>query len=212
MPAADWYFDFVSPYAYLQLAQFDRLPPALEITRRPVLFAGLLGHWKHRGPAEIPAKRVHTYRWCHWYAARQGIPFRMPPRHPFNPLRLLRLALARDGDAALVRALFDAVWAEGRDLSLEDEWQALTDRLGIAGADDLIAAPAVKAALRHGTEEAAERGVFGVPTFAAGGELFWGLDATELFVDYLNDPARFRSGEYARIADLPIAQARRLAD
>lgn len=61
MPAADWYFDFVSPFAYLQLARLERLPPDLEITFRPVLFAGLLEHWRHRGPAEIPAKRVHTY-------------------------------------------------------------------------------------------------------------------------------------------------------
>ena len=212
MPAADWYFDFVSPFAYLQLVQFDRLPPDLEVTCRPVLFAGLLGHWKHRGPAEIPAKRVQTYRWCHWYAARRGIPFRMPPAHPFNPLRLLRLAVAREGEPALVRAIFDAVWAEGRDLSRDEEWRSLTDRLAIADADATIADPPVKAALRRNTEEAAERGVFGVPTFTLGGELFWGLDATDLMLEYLDDPALFKTGEFARIADLPIAQVRRLSD
>ena len=210
MAAADWYFDFLSPFSYLQLVHFERLPADLEVTRRPVLFAGLLGHWQHKGPAEIPAKRVHTYRWCHWYAARHGIPFRMPPRHPFSPLRLLRLALARECEPALVRALFDAVWAEGRDLSLDEEWQGLTARLGIEDADALIADPAVKEALRQGTEEAAARGVFGVPTFAIGGEIFWGLDSTDLVLDYLKDPEEFASGEYARIADLPIAQARRL--
>ena len=214
MRAADWYFDFVSPFAYLQLARFDRLPPALEVTCRPVLFAGLLGHWKHLGPAEIPAKRVHTYRWCHWYAARAGIPFRMPPAHPFNPLRLLRLATAHAGDPALVRAIFDAVWADGRDLGRDEEWQALTARLAIADADAdaAIADPAVKEALRQGTQDAAERGVFGVPTFALGSELFWGLDATDLMLDYLADPGRFRTGEYARIADLPVAQARKLRE
>ena len=212
MRAADWYFDFVSPFAYLQLARFDRLPSDLAVTCRPVLFAGLLGHWKHRGPAEIPAKRVHTYRWCHWYAARAGIPFRMPPAHPFNPLRPLRLAVARAGDPALVRAIFDAVWADGRDLGRDEEWQALTARLAIADADAAIADPAVKEALRQGTEDAAERGVFGVPTFALGGELFWGLDATDLMLDYLDDPGVFRTGEYARIADLPVAQARRLTE
>ena len=210
MRAADWYFDFLSPFSYLQLVQFDRLPPDLEITYRPVLFAGLLGHWEHKGPAEIPAKRVHTYRWCHWYAARHGIPFRMPPAHPFNPLRPLRLAVAQGAEPALIRAIFDAIWAEGRDLSRDDEWQALTERLAIADADEAIARPEVKEALRRGTEEAAKRGVFGVPTFAIGGELFWGLDATDLVLDYLNDPASFATGEYARIADLPIAQARRL--
>ena len=210
MRAADWYFDFLSPYSYLQLTRFDRLPPDLEVNLRPVLFAGLLGHWQHKGPAEIPAKRVQTYRWCHWYAARHGIPFRMPPAHPFNPLRPLRLAIACDVEPALVRALFDAIWAEGRDPSNEEEWQALTARLAVADADEAIARPEVKEALRRGTEEAAERGVFGVPTFIVGDELFWGLDATDLMLDYLNDPSSFATGEYARISDLPIAQARRL--
>ncbi len=210
MPAADWYFDFLSPFSYLQLAQFDRLPPDLEVTYRPVLFAGLLAHWEHKGPAEIPAKRVQTYRWCHWYAARHGIPFRMPPAHPFNPLRPLRLAVAQGADPQLIRAVFDAIWAEGRDPSDDEEWRAMTGRLGIADADALIAAPQVKEALRRGTEEAAERGVFGIPTFVIGDEIFWGLDTTDLVLDYLNDPAFFAAGEYARISDLPIAQARRL--
>lgn len=210
MPAADWYFDFLSPFSYLQLAQFDRLPPDLEVTCRPILFAGLLGHWKHKGPAEIPAKRIHTYRWCHWYAARHGIPFRMPPAHPFNPLRPLRLAVARGAEPGLIRAIFDAIWAEGRDPSDDGEWQALTARLGIGDADALIAAPEVKEALRRGTEEAAERGVFGIPTFVIGEEIIWGLDSTDLVLDYLNDPALFASGEYARISDLPVAQARKL--
>ena len=210
MPAADWYFDFLSPFSYLQLAQFDRLPPDLEVTYRPVLFAGLLAHWEHKGPAEIPAKRVQTYRWCHWYAARHGIPFRMPPAHPFNPLRPLRLAVARNAEPALIRAVFDAIWAEGRDPSDDEEWRSMTGRLGIADADEMIAAPQVKEGLRRGTEEAAERGVFGIPTFAVGDEIFWGLDTTDLVLDYLNDPAFFAAGEYARISDLPIAQARRL--
>ncbi len=210
MRAADWYFDFLSPFSYLQLVQFDRLPPDLTITYRPVLFAGLLGHWEHKGPAEIPAKRVHTYRWCHWYAARHGIPFRMPPAHPFNPLRPLRLAVAHGAEPALIRAVFDAIWAEGRDVSRDDEWQGLTERLAIADADEAIARPEVKEALKKSTEEAARRGVFGVPTFAIGGELFWGLDATDLVLDYLNDPGLLETGEYARIANLPIAQARKL--
>ena len=210
MRGADWYFDFLSPFSYLQLVQFDRLPADVEVTLRPVLFAGLLGHWGHKGPAEIPAKRIHTYRWCHWYAARHGIPFRMPPAHPFNPLRPLRLAVAQGAEPAMVRAIFDAIWAEGRDPSRNDEWQALTERLAIADADEVIARPEVKEALKRNTEEAAGRGVFGVPTFAIGDELFWGFDATDLVLDYLSDPGLLETGEYARIANLPIAQARKI--
>jgi 2-hydroxychromene-2-carboxylate isomerase len=96
---ADWYFDFVSPFAYLQFAGFERLPGDLAISLKPVLFAGLLGHWEHKGPAEIPAKRRQTYRYCHWLAGKRGMPYKMPPRHPFNPLAVLRLAIALGADA-----------------------------------------------------------------------------------------------------------------
>ena len=59
-----------------------------------MLFAGLLNHWGQKGPAEIPAKRRWTYRWCTWWARELGIPFRFPAAHPFNPLPHLRLSLA----------------------------------------------------------------------------------------------------------------------
>ena len=70
MRHADWYFDFISPFAYLQNAVFYHLPDDLEVTRKPVLFAGLLGHWEHKGPAEIPRKRVFTLRHTKWLALR----------------------------------------------------------------------------------------------------------------------------------------------
>jgi 2-hydroxychromene-2-carboxylate isomerase len=210
MRTADWYFDFISPFSYFQFVQFDRLPPDLEVTLRPILFAGLLGHWGHKGPAEIPAKRIHTYRWCHWFAARNDIPFRMPPAHPFNPLKPLRLATAMAADPKIVRGLFDAIWAEGRDLSDDEVWSATTADLGVPDAGTLIADPAVKDALKKASEDAAARGVFGVPTFAIDGEIFWGVDSTDLVLDYLADPDRFKSGEFARIANLPIAQARKI--
>ena len=88
----DWYFDFISPFAYLQFKHFHRLPDDLEVTLHPLLFAGLLNHWEHKGPAEIPAKRTQTYQFTHWHAEQLGVPFRTPPAHPFNPLPALRLA------------------------------------------------------------------------------------------------------------------------
>ena len=68
MTAVDWYFDFISPFAWLQLNAFDRLPEGTKINYKPILFAGLLGHWEHKGPAEIPAKRVFTYQHTLWMA------------------------------------------------------------------------------------------------------------------------------------------------
>jgi 2-hydroxychromene-2-carboxylate isomerase len=212
MTKADWYFDFISPFSYFQLLMFDRLPDDLSVTLKPVLFAGLLGHWEHKGPAEIPAKRRHTYRYCQWFADRHGIPFTMPPAHPFNPLGPLRLAIAAGSTRAAVAAIFGAIWGEGVDVASEAGWARLAQQVGLDAEDarSRIADQAVKDALRANTEEAAARGAFGVPSFVVDGEVFWGVDSTEMFLDYLQDPEAFRSGEMARLADLPIGQARKL--
>ena len=71
---ADWYFDFVSPFAYLQSEQLGSLAPRVSVRYRPVLFAGLLGAHGQKGPAEIPAKRTFTYRFCIWQAKRARHP------------------------------------------------------------------------------------------------------------------------------------------
>lgn len=205
---ADWYFDFVSPYAYLQLMQFGRLPENLEIRYRPVLFAGLLKHWGQKGPAEIPGKRLQTYRECQWRADRAGIPFKFPDQHPFNPLRALRLCIALGAEPAVVGAIFAFIFADGRGVQSEDDWEALTLRLGVDDADALIADPQVKDALRENTEEALRRGVYGVPTFAVGDALFWGSDMTDMLLNYLADPALFSRGEMARIDALPMGVER----
>lgn len=206
---ADWYFDFVSPFAYLASQRIHVLVPReVELRLKPVLFAGLLRVHGHKGPAEIPAKRRCTYRQAQWLAQQQGIPLRFPPAHPFNPLAALRLAVALDCRPEVVDRIFSFIWLEGRDP--EAERDALADALGLdpRHARDLIAAPEVKAKLaRHG-DEAAARGVFGVPTLAIDGELFWGFDALEQAARHLRDPRYFSRGEYARLANLPVGAAR----
>ena len=103
MTKATWYFDFISPFAYLQLVQFPKLPNDLEITTVPVLFSALLKHWGQLGPAEIPPKRQFVYRFFQWNADRLNIPFTMPPRHPYNPMPSLRLCVAAGGQIDHVR-------------------------------------------------------------------------------------------------------------
>src|SRR5207248_1427625 len=75
MTKATWYFDFVSPFSYLQLARFGDLPGDLEVAMKPILFSALLEHWEHKGPAEISTKRRFVYRFFRWQAGRRGIPF-----------------------------------------------------------------------------------------------------------------------------------------
>lgn len=205
---ADWYFDFVSPYAYLQLMQFKRLPDSLAIRYRPILFAGLLKHWGQIGPAEIPAKRRHTYRQCQWLAERAGIPFKFPSVHPFNPLRALRLCIALDTEPAVIGAIFEFIFAEGRNIQSDDDWKLLTDRLEVDDPDALVSRQAVKDTLRENTEQAIRLGIFGVPTFVVGGELFWGVDQTDMLLEYLADPDMFSREEMARLDSMPMGVKR----
>lgn len=209
MKTLDWYYDFISPYAYLQCATFPALATDVQVRLKPVLFGALLDRAGTLGPAEIPGKREHTYRQALWLAQRHGLPMRLPPRHPFNPLSVLRLAVALDAPLASVRRIFDFIWAQGRDPSDPDEFAALAASLGVADAEARIADPAVKARLKANTDEAIAAGVWGVPTFTIDGFCFWGFDSGPMMLDYLADPATFTSGEHTRIAGLPVGIRRK---
>jgi 2-hydroxychromene-2-carboxylate isomerase len=209
MRSAAWYFDVVSPFAYLHLMRFGELPPDLSITYKPVLFAGLLNHWGQKGPAEIASKRRWTYRACQFWADSHGIPFRFPAGHPFNPLHYQRLILACGSDPDAVRRVFEQVWTTGADPAGEKAFADLARSLGI-GDPAQIGSPEVKEALRRNTEEAAGLGVFGVPTFVAEGELFWGNDSVDFFKAWLANPDLLKSPEMSRIDTLPVSAARKL--
>lgn len=204
----DWYFDFISPYAYLQSRRLDPLLAAGEVRLRPILFAALLDHWGQKGPAEIPPKRIFTYQQVQWLARCLGVPLKLPTAHPFNPLRLLRLAIHLQCGMPVVRRLFDFVWRDGHIPEDTAAWNQLTDELGVPDADAVIAHDTIKTTLRKNTDEAIAAGVFGVPTVLVDDRVFWGNDATQMACDYLADPRPFKE-DVARILALPTAARRR---
>ncbi len=206
---AAWYFDVVSPFAYLALPAVEAIARRRSVMFRPVVLGAVLAHWGQLGPAEIAPERTHTYRLCQFIADRAGLPLRFPPRHPFRSLDALRLLAALDGDPGAVRAAFDFAWAEGRDPGERAERDALCARLGIRDHDAFIAEHDAKARLHAGTDAAIAAGVFGVPTLAVGGALFWGLDAMPMAEAALDDPGLPKRGEMARVAALPVGVQRR---
>ena len=208
MPSADWYFDFVSPFSYLQCEQLPTLERSIRIRYRPVLFAALLTAHGHKGPAEIASKRRFTYRFVVWQAAKLGIPLKFPAAHPFNPLALLRLAIVAECEPSAVRRIFRFVWRDGRLGDLPIEWAELISELDIPEAASRIASSEVKDALKKNTDEAIARGVFGVPTLAIGDELFWGVDATAMAADYIAQGCRFTDAEIIRVSSLPAGVQR----
>ena len=212
---ATWYFDIISPYAYLHLKWFDRISwpggVAPQIEYVPVLFAGLLKAHGTKGPAELVEKRRHTYRNCVWLAQQSGIAFRLPPAHPFNPLHALRLLIAAGATRAHVEAVFDCIWQDGGDVNAPAVFNALAQRLDVADPQQAIAQSECKQQLVANTERALARGVYGVPTFDIGGELFWGSDSIAMMNAWLSDAALFKRGAMAQIDALPATATRKEA-
>jgi 2-hydroxychromene-2-carboxylate isomerase len=204
---ATWYFDFISPFAYLQWQELRRSPLPVTWQPVPVLLVGLLQHWGQKGPAEIPPKRRFTYRMAHWQAQRAGISLRFPPAHPFNPLLALRFAIALGNRPEVIDRIFRHIWLEGRAADTFDGLAAVGNEFAVE-IESMLADGAVKAALRANTQRAIDAGVFGVPTMQVGTELFWGADSGHLLREYLAAPERFDTEEVRRLDTLPVGVRR----
>jgi 2-hydroxychromene-2-carboxylate isomerase len=202
-----WVFDVISPFAYLGRTQLSRLPASVTVEYVPVLFAGLLSHFGQLGPAEVGPKRRFTYRFTLWRARQLGIPMRWPPAHPFNPLAALRLIIAAGSDARAVEVVFNAIFAEGRNVENPEVIEALARDLGIGDLSDL-GSVVTKKRLRDNTDWAIGRGIFGVPTLMVGDEAFWGFDGFDMALDYLREPTSFADDEMKRLEHLPVGAAR----
>lgn len=204
----DWYFDFISPFAYLQWRRLRRDHADVALNPKPVLFAGILDHVGQLGPAEIPQKRRHTYRIVLWQAREAGIPLHFPPAHPFNPLPALRLCLAAPDRMQAIDAIFAHLWEHGRQGDSAATLAGVAASLGIDDPAAAIARDEVKRELLANGAEAMALGVFGVPTLKVRDELFWGNDATDLALAYARDPAML-DAEMRRVDALPEAVQRR---
>jgi len=199
MKPITFWFDPISPFAYLA---FERLPEVLvgcnyAVSYRPVLLAALLAHWGQKGPAEIEPKRAWTFRHIRWLAHEHKIALDVPAVHPFNPLALLRLAVACGPNRRVVEAVMRHVWIGGADAVDVARVAALTQVL--APTHDPTSVD-VKNGLRAATDEAIARGVFGVPTFELDGRLFWGVDALPMLRAALLGDAWFDGPSWAEAA------------
>jgi 2-hydroxychromene-2-carboxylate isomerase len=183
-PALTFYFDYISPYAYLAWTQIHRLAErnGRRVEPVPVLFAALLDANGQKGPAEITRKRTYIFKDVVRSARVLGEPIAPPATHPFNPLLALRVTGA-DMPAAdrrtLIDAIFRATWAGSIDVT---DAHRMTEILGGAGLDgkalvDWAGTPEAKDRVRTNTKAALDAGAFGVPTVLVDGELFWGLDS-----------------------------------
>jgi 2-hydroxychromene-2-carboxylate isomerase len=208
-----FHLDFISPYSYLA---FEQLPAALKgisysASYRPVLFAGMLKHHGQLGPAEIAPKRDWTYRQVLWLSQTLGIPMQMPTSHPFNPLPLLRLAIACHAGATgevnrhVCESIFRHVWQGGHDAANVERLEILSAQLSPRQS---VQSDAVKNSLKSNTDQAIALGVFGVPSFTVEDKVFWGLDALPMLRDYLLQASWFQDGAWDGVRQVGLGVSR----
>ena len=211
MKQITFYFDFISPYAWLA---FQALPQALQgishtVSYKPVLFGAMLRHHGQLGPAEIPSKRDWTYRQVQWLAHTQGIAFQMPAAHPFNPLGFLRLAVASQASGLpnryVTEKIFKQVWCTGQDAA---DAQVLSDLTAQIAPGRDLQSPEVKQQLQAWTQEAIALDVFGVPSLVVDGKVFWGQDALPMLRAYLTGDDWFNGPAWHAVREIPVGVRR----
>lgn len=208
-----WYFDPVSPYVWLSAGALARVEAAgARVELQPVLFAGMLNAHGNIGPAEIAAKRAYTFRDVMRQAAQQGLTFAGPPGHPFNPLLALRMctALSEHARRCFALSLLSRCWEHGDDISDPATLVRIAQGCELDG-DGLVEAAQqadTKQLLAAATKRAIDAGVFGVPTFRYGDELFWGGDRVDALLWRLQGN-NIDEGALAQfLARTPLAQRR----
>lgn len=208
-----FYFDVISPYAYLA---FEKLPQVMaglsyQVTYKPVLFAAFLKQHGQLGPAEIPGKRAWTYRQVLWQARAHQVPMDLPASHPFNPLGLLRLAVACDPNGTpnryVCETLLRHVWRGGAEAADPVRLQSVTEALA---SQRVLDPETAKARLQANTEEAMGLQVFGVPSFVVDGHLIWGFDALPMLREAVaGGDAWVGSAAWTAAAELPVGIQRK---
>jgi 2-hydroxychromene-2-carboxylate isomerase len=113
----------------------------------------------------------------------------------------LRLAVLLNAPIDVVQHLFDFVWRDGKSPTNDDAFDQLLDQYNVS-ADELNSND-VKQALRQNTEEAIQRGVFGVPTCVVGEQKFWGYDATDMVHAALGDDPFYQSPQWLAARAMP---------
>jgi 2-hydroxychromene-2-carboxylate isomerase len=193
----EFYFDFGSPTAYLAHKRLQQLQAqyGFVIDYRPVLLGGVFKATGNMSPVAIPAKGKYMLEHdLPRFAGLYGVPLNFNPFFPINTLNLMRGAVAALQEGFFepyIDALFDAVWVDGKDLGDLEVVKSVLESAGI-DVDKVMTSiqdPAIKSALIANTEEAVERGVFGVPTVFLGSEMYFGQDRLQFVEQAMQDQA-----------------------
>lgn len=191
-PHIEYWFDFASPYSYLSTLRIEALARerGVRVAWRPLLLGPIFrsAGWESSPFLQQPVKFAWMWTDLARQCARHGLPWRKPSQFPRNSLLPARIALSHSDApwiATFCTRVFELNFVHDTEMNDVAAMRGVLDALGLP-ADDLIAqsqSPDAKQALREQTERAAQRGLFGAPSFFVGDDLYWGNDQLEDALD-----------------------------
>ncbi|WP_440914687.1 2-hydroxychromene-2-carboxylate isomerase [Candidatus Pelagibacter sp.] len=182
----DFYFDIISPYAYIAYKKILKINN-VNFKLKPILLGGLHNLAGITAPAFNKYKMKNMQNDCELVSKKNNISFRWNSRFPINSLSIMRgyLYVKDDKKKEYLNSFFEAYWKEDQDLSKEKNIKILLEKLKINENDffNSISNQDIKDKLKHLTQEAFEKEVFGAPTFIVNNKIFWGQDRLEYALD-----------------------------
>jgi 2-hydroxychromene-2-carboxylate isomerase len=182
----DFYFDFISPYAFISFQQIKSLKFKQEFKFRlkPVLLGGLHNLHKITAPAFIPAKAKFMIRDCKMVSEKCKISFKFNSYFPIKTVDLMRGVLIAEEDGIAnnyIDKIFETMWVSGLNLNDQQVVDKTLKNLEINPKTFSLrlSSQNIKDVLKKRTQEAYEKGVFGAPTFLVNNKIFWGQDRLE---------------------------------
>jgi len=178
----DFYFDIISPYAYLAYKQLNSLENLKQIkfNYKPILLGGLHKLAGITAPAFNKFKMKNMKNDCNLIASKKNIKFQWNDKFPINSLKIMRgyLSVNEEKKDIYLETFFNAYWRDNINLEDIEEIKNLLRKIDIdinKFFDDLENIE-IKEKLKKITNSAFEKEVFGAPTFIVNDKLFWGQD------------------------------------
>ena len=187
----EFYFDFISPYAYLAYKKIQSLPKDIKINYKPILLGGLHNLQGITAPAFIKPKLNHMISDCNLIAKKDKSNFIWNSKFPINSLNIMRgyLYINVEKKDLYLDIMFDAYWKDNLDISNEGILKTLLEKykIEVISFFNGIKGTKIKDELKSVTQKAHDKGVFGAPTFIVNDKIFWGQDRLEFVLDEYNN-------------------------
>ena len=185
----DFYFDIISPYAYIAYKKILRHENII-FNYKPIFLGGIHNLAGIEAPAFNKFKMRNMVNDCNLVSEKNNIKFKWNSNFPINSLNIMRgyLCINEDKKNDYLNAFFDAYWKDNQDLSKIENFTKLLSKIKIDSEEFFksIKEQSIKNKLKNLTSEAFGKEVFGAPTFIVNNKIFWGQDRLEYALDELN--------------------------